>query len=157
MPLAVNGASATSHGKAHDGPVTLVSYDPVFLFDGREELLEEEILIVPSRHVEISVPDIMGIGVSGIRHYDYHLLRLSAGDKLVCNKLHRAVPCPGLVSVAESVEQIDDRVLPVGLVEAAGEIYIVFDIRAEDPAMAGTRSAIMTREKNLFIFLIVNI
>ena len=78
MLLAVDHASAASHGKTHDRTVPLVALDLVLAFHLRHEFVEEEILIVPAWYVEVSVLHLVYVPVSGIRHHDNHGTCLAA-------------------------------------------------------------------------------
>jgi hypothetical protein len=77
MALAIHRAAASSHGQAHDGPVALISDDPVLFLDGGQKLPEKEILVAPAGHVEVAVPDVAGIGTAGVGHDDDHFAGLA--------------------------------------------------------------------------------
>ena len=120
MPLAVDGRTASTHRKAHDGPVRLVPDAPVFRFDIGQQFLEEKVLIVPSRGVEIAVRDLVDVLSAGVRHDDDHIGGFPRGDQFVGDLFHPALFLPVLIASVEAVEQIDDGIGLLRIVETVG-------------------------------------
>ena len=134
MSLAIDGAAASAHGEAHHGPHPFRSAAVVLLFDLRDKFPEEEILVVPARHVEIAVPCIMDVRTSGVRHDYYHLPCLSGTDQFVDDSLHPALDVPGAIVVAEPMEKIDHWVGSVFSAETVREIDVICYRLPEDVA-----------------------
>ena len=139
VTLGIDGAPAAAHGQAHDGPVPFVRDTAVFLFCRRDQFLEEEVLVVPSGHVEVTVPVVVGVRMTGIRHDDDHLRRFSRPDQFVQHQFHPAFILPVLVCPIQAVQQIDDRVLFAGFFETVRKVNIVLDFGSEDAAVQAVR------------------
>lgn len=134
VTLAIDGTTATAHGKTHHRTVPLVAHSVVFLFDDRNKLLKEEVLIVPAWHVKIAVPSVMCIWSASIGHNDNHLAGFTRLNQLISDLLHMALVAPCAIIIAQAVQQIDYWIcLAVG--KAIGEIDIILDSGTEHLAL----------------------
>ena len=125
MTLAIGGTSASSHRESHHGAVSFLRYDAVLLLHLRHELIEEEVLIVPSFHIEVATRRIVHIGASRIGHHYHHLVGLARGYQLVGHKVHATLVQPGGVVIAQAMQEIHDGIHAFGLAEAIGQIHVV--------------------------------
>ena len=83
MPLSIYNTATATHRQALHSPLTLGSAAVVFCFHGGDQLLEEEIFISVTWHVEVSVLHIMHIGISCTGHYNHHCSSLTTCNEFV--------------------------------------------------------------------------
>jgi len=148
VALGIDGAAAAAHGQAHHGAVLLVGLDPVAGLERGHELLEEEVLVGTSGHVEIAVPIVVDVGVACVGHDDHRRHDFTAGDEFIDHILHVARRRPVHIGAVQAMEQVDDRIQPVtrGVV-AGGIVHIDIDSLAEELAVHGIGTDLALAER----------
>ena len=112
-----------------------VAHHTISLLDIGHELLVEEILVSPSRHVEVTVPA-RGRIASGVGADDNHLARLARCRQLVHHVLHTLVRKPAGIHPRHAVQQVENGILPVHLlVIALRQIDSVSSVRLQHRAV----------------------
>lgn len=135
----VGRRSAAAHRESGDGAVCTVAADAVVLLDGGQELLEEEALVAPARHVEVTH---VGAGVvltlaRGVGHDDNHPAGHALGNGVVGDALDVAQAGPVGVAAVGAVQQVEHGVLLRRGVVARREVDRTRLLRAEDRARDG--------------------
>ena len=134
--LGIHHGTAAAHGKAHNGPLALAAAAVELSLHGREELLEEEILIGPSGNVEIAVLVGVDVGISGVWHKNHKRDALSGGDELICHPVHAAAVLPGGVVVGEAVKEHNQGIM-IGGVIPSREVHVVILVCVQNVAVEG--------------------
>ena len=127
----VDRRAAAAHRETRNGAVGFVSGDAVVLFDGGDELLEEEPFVVPARDIEIAhVPTGVVLAFArGVGHDDDHRPGHARSDGFVGDAAHVAFQGPVGVATAGAVQQVEHRVGLLGTVVTVGQVdrAVLFD------------------------------
>ena len=134
VALGVYHGAASAHGEAHDGPLALASAAVELGLHRREELLEEEVFVVPSGDIEIAVMVGVDIGVAGVWHEHHERPALAGSDEFVCNPVHPAQFLPGGVVVRESVEEHNQRIM-LRRVISLRKVHVVVLVHSQNVAV----------------------
>ena len=114
----------------------LVALDMIARLHPGHQLLEEEVLVIVTGHIEIAVPRVVGVRTAGIRHNNDHRTYLACSQQFISHLAELSIVVPGAVIVAQTMKQIEHGIGgETAIVKGVGSIDIILHPLVHDSAV----------------------